>query len=486
MSILDTPTIVPPSSTIREEAPDLRAILDAQRAAFQQQGAPPLAERLDDLARLKQAIKDKAETLADAVSADFGNRSRHETLLAEVIMVQSSLRHTRSHLGRWMKPRRVAVNPEFLPASARILHQPVGVVGIISPWNYPFQLAVTPLIAALAAGNRVMLKPSELTPRTAAFLADFLAALFPSDKVATILGGPEVGAAFSRLPFDHLFYTGSTAVGREVMKAAAENLTPVTLELGGKSPCIVGEDADLAAVVPSIISGKLLNAGQTCIAPDYVLVPAARSEEFVALAEKTVHKFYPRLAANPDYTSIVNDRHYRRIAGYVTEARAAGARVVEINPAGDALPPAQRKLAPTLVVDPPDHLSIMGEEIFGPVLPIKSYASLDDAIAYVNARPRPLALYYFGKAAGRRDEVLRRTISGDVSVNDTLLHFGNENLPFGGVGASGIGAYHGEFGFQTFSHRKGVFLQSRWNTAWMLRPPYRGLAGFVLKMLLRR
>ena len=472
------------------EAPEahakMRAILDTQRAAFLRAGAPSLEERRADLAKLVDAIRRNSARLADAIAADFGNRSRHETELAEIFPVLSAARHARKHLPGWMRPKRVPVGAEFMPASARILYQPVGVVGIIAPWNYPFNLAVVPLIAALAAGNRVMLKPSELTPRTADFLAEFLAGVFPFERVATIVGGPDVGAAFARLPFDHLLYTGSTAVGRLVMQAAAENLTPVTLELGGKSPCLIGEDAALPSAVESIVHGKLLNAGQTCIAPDYVLLPEQRLDAFIALTEQTVQKFYPTLKVNPDYTSIVNERHYRRVAQYVAEAKASGARVVEINPGHEALPAETRKLPPTLVIEPGDNLAVMREEIFGPVLPVKTYRALSEAIDYVNRHPRPLALYYFGVDPGKRDEVLRQTISGGASVNATLFHFAVENLPFGGVGPSGIGAYHGEFGFQTFSHRKGVFLQSRLNGAALLRPPFGKLTDVMLKLLIKR
>jgi coniferyl-aldehyde dehydrogenase len=468
------------------EAEAMRAILAQQREAFLQAGPPTLQERRADLRKLRAAIKQNAERIALEISGDFGNRSRYETLLADVWPTLAAIRHAIRHLPNWMAPKRVSVGLEFMPARARILHQPVGVVGIISPWNYPFQLAIMPLIAALAAGNRAMLKPSELTPRTAQFLAEFLGGLFPADKVATVIGGPEVGAAFAGLPFDHLFYTGSTAVGREVMRAAAENLTPVTLELGGKSPCILAEDAELAAAVDSIVSGKLLNAGQTCIAPDYVLVPRERREDFIRLAGEAVQKFYPTLAGNPDYDSIVNERHYRRVLRYVTEAKEHGVRVVEFNPAQEQLAMGARKLAPTLVIEPGEELGVMREEIFGPVLPVKSYGRIEEAIEYVNRRPRPLALYYFGKDAKQRDEVLTKTLSGGVSVNDTLLHVLIEALPFGGIGASGIGAYHGEIGFQTFSHRKGVFLQSRFNGAKFLRPPFGRITALVLKLLLSR
>jgi coniferyl-aldehyde dehydrogenase len=466
-------------------AAKMRATLDAQRAAFLQAGPPSLRERRADLAKLSEAVGRNLDRLAKAISADFGNRSRHETELGEVYPAQTAIRYALRHLPAWMRPKRASVALELMPAGARILCQPVGVVGIISPWNYPFNLAIVPLVAALAAGNRAMLKPSELTPRTSDFLAEFLAGLFPADKVATVLGGPDVGQAFARLPFDHLLYTGSTAVGRSVMQAAAENLTPVTLELGGKSPCILGEDAALPSAVESIVYGKLLNAGQTCIAPDYVLLPERKLDEFVQRTVDTVEKFYPTLADNPDYTSIVNDRHYRRIAQYVAEAKASGARVVEINPRREALPAETRKVPPTLVIEPGDDLAVMREEIFGPVLPIKIYDGLDHAIDYVNNHPRPLALYYFGSDRSKRNEVLRRTVSGGASINTTLFHFAAENLPFGGVGPSGIGAYHGEFGFQTFSHRKGVFLQSRLNGARFLYPPFGRITDLMLKFLQR-
>jgi coniferyl-aldehyde dehydrogenase len=469
-------------------APDLtmRATFDAQRSAFAREGAPSLQQRLGDLSKLRDAVEKNAGRLAQTISADFGNRSRHETEIGEVLPVLATIRHARRHLRVWMQPKPVAVPAELLPAHARILYQPVGVVGIISPWNYPFQLAIAPLVAALSAGNRVMLKPSELTPRTADFLAELLAALFPADQVATVLGGPETGRAFAGLPFDHLFYTGSTAVGRLVMQAAAENLTPVTLELGGKSPCILADDAALPGAVESIVYGKLLNSGQTCIAPDYVLLPESKRDEFIKLATGTIAKFYPALAANPDFSSIIDARHYQRLSQYIAEAKASGAQVVEINPGQESLPAEARKLPPTLVINPGDNLALMRDEIFGPLLPVKTYRRLDEAIDYVNSRPRPLALYYFGAGRDKRDEVLRRTLSGGASINTTLFHFAVEELPFGGVGASGLGAYHGEFGFQTFSHRKAVFMQSRINGARLLYPPFGRLTDLVLRLLSRR
>ena len=464
----------------------LSTILERQREAFLRDGPPSLEQRRAALARLTQAVKDSADHIADVISADFGSRSRHESLLAEVLVVCASIRHALRHLPSWMRPKRVPVSLEFKPGRGRILSQPVGVVGIIGPWNYPFQLAIMPLIAALTAGNRVMLKPSELAPRTAEFIAELLGALFPADQVATVLGDQEVGAEFARLPFDHLFYTGSTTTGRLVARAAAENLTPVTLELGGKSPCILGGDAALPDAVESILYGKLLNAGQSCIAPDYVLLPVAMREEFIRLAAAAVRKMYPSLKNNPDYTSIVNECHYRRIEQYIEEARARGMRVVDLAPTSEALEGDERKLSPTLVVEPSDDLAVMREEIFGPVLPLKTYSRIDEAIEYVNRHSRPLALYYFGTDAKQRREVLQRTISGGASVNETLMHALVEELPFGGIGASGIGAYHGARGFQTFSHCKGVFLQSRLNFLWLLRPPFGALTDTLLRLLMMR
>ena len=461
-------------------------VLTRQRKAFILAGPPSLADRRRDIEKLRDAIRSDAEAFAEAICADFGCRPRQETLLAEIWPILAAARHTLNNLGGWMRPKSVGVGLELLPGRARVQCQPVGVVGIISPWNYPVQLALMPLLAALAAGNRIMLKPSELTPKTSALLAQFLSGLFPEEQAAVVLGGAEIGSGFAGLPFDHLLFTGSTAVGRRVMQAAAPNLTPVTLELGGKSPCIVAGDADMAKASASIAGGKLLNAGQTCIAPDYVFVPKDRCEEFLALYRSAAQKLYPSLDGNADYTSIVSEPHYDRLMRMIEEARSRGARVEEIAPAGQAPSASGRKVAPTLVVDPDDDLALMRDEIFGPVLPVKTYGAIEEAIAYVNAHPRPLALYYFGRNAENRDLVLARTTSGGVTVNDTLMHIVVENLPFGGVGASGMGAYHGEDGFRTFSHRKGIFLQSRLNSRSLLAPPYGRVFETMLKFLLRR
>jgi coniferyl-aldehyde dehydrogenase len=474
------------SSHVTIGSGDLVQLFCRQREAFLAAGPPSLEERLDDLRKLRRAILSNSPRIAELIRADFGNRSRHESLLADIWPVLSAIRHTAKSLSRWMKPKRVPVGIELSRGHARIVCQPLGVVGIISPWNYPFQLAMEPLVAALAAGNRVMLKPSELTPRTSQFLAELLGGLFAPDKVAVVLGNAQIGEAFSRLPFDHLFFTGSTAVGRLVMQAAATNLTPVTLELGGKSPCIIGQDARLPAAADAVMYGKLLSAGQTCIAPDYALVPEQRLQEFIDGCASAVTKFYPSLKTNPDYTSIINERHYQRLTQMIDEAKKKGARVIEFNPAREEFLPADRKIPPTLVIAPDDEMALMRDEVFGPLMPVKTYRRIGEAIDYITRRPRPLALYYFGDEKGERDEVLRKTVAGGVSINNTLMHIVVNGLPFGGVGASGIGAYHGEFGFQTFSHRKGVFVQHRLNSTVLLRPPFGRIADMMLKWLLHR
>jgi len=359
--------------------------------------------------------------------------------------------------------------------------QPLGVVGVISPWNYPVQLALAPAIGALAAGNRVLLKPSEVTAETSGLLKELIAAEFSEDEFAVAEGDAAIGQAFAQLPFDHLFFTGSTAVGRTIARAAAENLTPVTLELGGKSPALVDRDADFVLVAPRLVAGKLLNAGQTCIAPDYALVPAERLDAFVDAISSAAKRLYPSFANNPDYTSIITERHFRRLTGLLDDARAKGARIVVLGESGEG----SRRLAPALVIGATADMAIMREEIFGPLLPIATYATLDDAIALINAGPHPLAFYYFGDDSARRDRVLRDTLAGGVTVNDTLWHFAHEGLPFGGVGGSGFGAYHGEQSFRTFSHEKAVFSQPRVAAARLLYPPYGRMFERMLAILKR-
>ena len=464
----------------------LERLLLVQRSGFEAERYPSVATRRDRLERLRRIVTQHESRFVAAIERDFGHRSAHETRLAELYIVGAEARHAIRRLSRWMKPRRVATPWHLLPASARIMHQPVGVVGIISPWNYPVQLALAPAVAAIAAGNRVMLKPSELTPATSSLLAELVSASFREDEFAVIEGDADIGQAFSALAFDHLFFTGSTAVGRKVAQAAAANLTPVTLELGGKSPAVFDATADFASSVPRLMVGKLLNAGQTCIAPDYALVPAARLDEFIAAATATVHDLYPQVSTNPDYTSIVNARHFARLTGLLDDARSKGARIMPLGEAGARTDTTPRRLVPTLVAGVTDDMAIMREEIFGPLLPIETYSTPDDAIAKINARPHPLALYWFGADRRHCERMLRQTLAGGVTVNDTLWHFAHEGLPFGGVGASGSGQYHGEHGFVTFSKAKPVYAQSRFAPTRLLYPPYGRMFERVLALLKRR
>lgn len=463
---------------------DLAPTLARLRAA-QAAHVPDHAQRIDDLVRLRAAFKARLEQMNAAVSADFGHRSRHETLVSDGMMVLSEIDHLRRHLKRWMRPQRRRVDALFLPARARIEFQPLGVVGIIAPWNYPVNLALMPLAVALAAGNHVYLKPSEHTPRTSAFLRELLSDVFPADRVAVALGDGDVAAAFAALPFDHLLFTGSTEVGRKVLAAAAPNLTPVTLELGGKSPAIVADGYPLERAAARIASGKWLNAGQTCIAPDYVFVPRASRDAFVAAITREVQARYATLDGNPDYSHIINQRQYDRLRGYLDDARARGLAVSELVPVDVQRAASERIVPPTLVLEPGDDARVMQDEIFGPILPIKSYDHIDEALAYINAHDRPLALYHFDHDRDRIRRVLDGTVAGGVSINDTVMHFAQADLPFGGVGPSGMGHYHGREGFLTFSKQKGVFLQSRWTGMALFKPPYRGLADRLVRFLTR-
>lgn len=471
-------------STEKASTSDPESVLKRMRAAARKHGPPDYDERIAHLDKLERVLLERKSDLARAVSADFGNRSKHETLGAEVLVVANEIKHVRAHLHEWMETESREVAWMFLPARAEVVMQPVGVVGVVSPWNYPVQLSLSPLVNALAAGNRVMIKPSELAGETAELLKQLVAETFASDHVAVVTGGPDVAEAFTRLPFDHLVFTGSTRLGKIVMRAAAENLVPVTLELGGKSPVIVGESFAIKRAAELVMFGKCFNAGQTCVAPDYAFVPKGRLDAFVEECRAVVTKMYPKLANNPDYTSIVTSSHYDRLQGYLADARERGAKLVELNPAKEDLDRASRKIAPTLLLDAKEEMSVMQEEIFGPILPVLGYDKLEEAIEYVNDRPRPLALYYFDDDQRRIDRVLRETISGGVVINDTMLHVAQSDLPFGGVGASGIGAYHGREGFEALTKKKPVFYQSRINGMGLLRPPYVERTDFVLRTLL--
>jgi coniferyl-aldehyde dehydrogenase len=460
----------------------LDQILAHQRTAFLRDGPPSLSQRRADLKKLKKAILTRRSEIEDVLSADFGHRSRHESAIMEILVLIQGVDHLHRNLRRFMRPTRRHVALPMRFGSARIEYQPLGVIGIMAPWNYPFSLALMPLATAIAAGNRAMIKPSEFAPATSDLLVRLLAEIFPEEQVAVVTGDASVGAAFTALPFDHLIFTGSTPVGRAVMKAASDNLVPVTLELGGKSPVIAGKGHALDHGAAGIAYGKLANAGQTCIAPDYALVHEDDIEAFTAAYDKAVASLYPNGPASDDYTSIINDRHYARLTGLVDDARAKGGRILEV---GRKPVDARRRphtLAPTIVLDAKDNMRVMQEEIFGPVLP---YRDIDEAIAYVNARPRPLALYYFGSDGGDRRKVLSRTTSGNVTINGTLMHYAQDDLPFGGVGPSGMGAYHGIEGFRTLSHAKGIFKQGRWNGGNLLRAPFGRLTETILKLMLR-
>ncbi len=463
---------------------ELLAIVQKQRDAFLRDGSPSYTHRMDAIEKVRTQLLKYKDEVCEAISSDFGNRSKQESLMAEIFITLNSIKHTKKHLKKWMKDKKASIDMMYKPGRGKIHHQPLGVVGIISPWNYPLQLALVPIVQALSAGNRIVLKPSELTPATSELMAKMFSEVFSDEEIATVTGGPEIGAAFSSLPFDHLFYTGSTKVGRLVMMAAAQNLCPVTLELGGKSPCIVGADANIDKIMGNLAGGKLLNAGQTCVAPDYSFVPQDKIDNFVSAYEKQAGKMYPTLADNDQYTAIVNEVHYERINRLVDDARQKGAKVIEMNPGGEHLKEGH-KIAPTLVLNVTEDMDIMHEEIFGPVMPIMGYKDEQEAIDYVNDHPRPLALYYFGDNSENIEKVVSNTTAGGMCVNDTLFHLAQEELPFGGVGPSGQGAYHGHKGFEIFSHAKSVFYQTKLATTWMLRAPYGKLFDNVMKFMVK-
>jgi coniferyl-aldehyde dehydrogenase len=454
----------------------IREILDRQKAAHIKEGAPSIERRIDWIDRSIALLVDNQKEIADAMAADFGHRSIEQSLLTDVMGTLGPLKHAKKHVREWAKPekRKVMFPLGLFGAKARIDYQPKGVVGVISPWNFPINLTFAPLAGIFAAGNRALIKPSEFTPVTSDLMARMFREAYDETEVAVVTGGPAVGEAFSRQPFDHLVFTGATSIAYHVMRAAAENLVPLTLELGGKSPVVVSKSAKMDDAAAKIMTGKTMNAGQICLAPDYVYVPEGKVDAFVSAAEKSVKKMYPTLKDNPDYTSIINDRHFDRLNSYIDDARAKGARIVEINPANeDFSQQPHHKIAPTLVLDPTEDMKIMQEEIFGPLLPIKTYKETDETIDYINENDRPLGLYYFGEDKAEETKVLNSTTSGGVTVNDVIMHISMEDLPFGGVGPSGMGAYHGIDGFREFSHPKAVYTQAKASfVAEMFRPPF--------------
>jgi len=462
---------------------NLEAILGSQRTAFNANPNSSWAERKNMLVKLGEIINANEQNFQQAISQDFGNRSFTETTIAEMAIIHGGIKHALKHTQKWMRTRKAPTAMQFKPGSNKIMPQPLGVIGIISPWNYPLQLAIMPLVGALGAGNRAMIKPSEYTPRFSKLLKSVLGEVFSDDEVYVAVGGVEVAQEFSSLPFDHLLFTGSTNVGRIVAGAAAKNLTPVTLELGGKSPVIIDESVNMKLAVPRITNGKLLNAGQTCVAPDYLLMPEREIDAFSKALIRKAEEFYPKFAGNPDYTSIIADSHYARLQGLLEDAENKGATLRTAGDDDTQIMAQERRIPLTVVTNTTPDMKIMQEEIFGPLLPIVASETLEDAVQYIQERDRPLALYWFGEDKAKREHVLKNSISGGVSINETAWHVVQEDIPFGGVGPSGMGGYHGEHGFKTFSHMKGVFFQSKFSGGKMLFPPYTEKTHKVLKMM---
>ncbi len=459
-------------------------IFAQQRDAYAQAPMPTLAERRRHLSVLRALLLKYRLAIADAISADFTAHSIHETMLAEIMPSVQHIDYTLRRLRRWMKPNARSVGLRFLPARARVIYQPLGVVGIIAPFNYPVNLSMLPLVAALAAGNRVMLKMSELTPRTGTLLEEMLREGFPEDQVAVVNGGTDIAAAFARLPFDHLLFTGSTPIGKLVMRAAAENLTPVTLELGGKSPAVIADDIPLEHVIDRLCFAKAMNGGQTCVAPDYVLVPRGKLESFIRLYKTTFSKMFPTVNGNADYTSVVNARAHALLLDWLKDAAAKGARIEKTS--DEVITDGTFRMPLHLVTQVTDEMTIMQKELFGPILPIVPYDSVEEALDYVNRRPRPLALYLFTYDRGLQDHVATHTHSGSLCINEALIQVGVDDLPFGGIGPSGLGHYHGREGFLTMSKAKSVMSKGRLNSMRLMFPPYGGvIQKWLMKWLVR-
>ncbi|MEG3150704.1 coniferyl aldehyde dehydrogenase [Sphingomonas sp. ZT3P38] len=455
----------------------MQDLLAEQRQAFMAELPVSIAVRKDRLKRAAALVADNAAAFCDALSEDFGHRSREQSMLTDIASSIAPINHAIKSVEKWARreKRPVLFPLGLLGAKAWIEYQPKGVVGVIAPWNFPVNLVMSPLAGVFAAGNRAMVKTSEYTPRVAALFEEIAGRYFAADELAFVSGGPEAGKAFAELPFDHLIFTGATSVGKHILHAAADNLTPVTLELGGKSPVIIGRSADVARATERVALGKMMNAGQICLAPDYMLVEAGQEAAVVSGLKAAASTMYPTLLSNPDYTSVINDRHFARLNGLLDDARAKGATVEAVNPANEDFGASNaRKMPLHIVTNVTDDMAVMQEEIFGPILPVRRYDGIEDAIAQVNRRDRPLGLYYFGSDAGERRQVLDRTIAGGVTLDDVIFHISMEDLPFGGVGPSGMGAYHGIDGFRTFSHAKSVFRQAKLDVAKLagLKPPY--------------
>jgi len=456
---------------------NLNEVLEIQKKAHLRDGPLSVETRKEWIDRCIALLIKYQNEIAEAISEDFGHRSTESSLLADVAGSIGSLKSAKENIKKWVKPEKRKVTPSILGllgARLRLEYQPLGTVGVISPWNFPVTLTFGPLGSIFAAGNRAMIKPSEFTPKTSELMKKMFEEAFSQEEVAVFTGGPDLGEAFSSLPFDHLLFTGATSVAKHVMRAASENLVPVTLELGGKSPVIISKKSNFDVSVGRLMAGKTLNAGQICLAPDYVFIPKDKKEDFISQSKKVVTEMYPSLKENPDYTSVINQRHYDRLQGYIEEAKEKGFEVVEINPSNeDFSQQAHHKIPPTLIVDPDDSLSVMKEEIFGPILSVKTYENIEDTVDYINSKDRPLGLYYFGDDKEEMQNVLENTTSGGVTINDVVFHVGQDNAPFGGVGPSGTGSYHGVEGFKNFSHTKTIYTQSKFDGLFgLFRPPF--------------
>lgn len=449
----------------------LRASLNKQKDAFKQNPAPSYEERVDALRRLHAAVLEYKDRLIEAVDKDFNGRAHAETLISEILPVLEGIRYNKKNMRKWMKQSKRHVPLMLFGASTKVHYQPLGVIGIVVPWNFPIFLGLSPLVGALAAGNRAMLKMSEFAPRTGELLAEMISKYFSEEEVLVINGDVDMATKFTKLPFDHMVFTGSTQVGRIVMRAAAENLTPVTLELGGKSPAIVHDDFPIEEAAKRIAFGKGLNAGQICVSPDYIMVPRGKVDAFAKAFETHFVKHYPSLKQNPDFTSIINERQRDRLVDVIRDAEEKGANVRILNPANEDFE-GSSKLPLHVVTNVTDDMRILQEEIFGPLVPIVAYDSLDDAIAYVNDRPRPLALYYFDWDHARGETILNQTHSGGVCLNEVITHVAVDDMPFGGVGPSGMGHYHGKEGFLNFSKAKGVVRKGKFDANPLIGAPW--------------
>jgi len=464
---------------------EMKEVLALQKKAHIDEGPASYELRLDRLNRLSQMLKKYSDEIVNTINEDYGTRDKNSTFLSEVMSSLGSVDYSIKNLKKWMKSETRQSNSSqpfvtrfimrLLGAKTEIQYQPLGTIGMIKPWNFPINLVISPIAQAFAAGNRVMIKPSEITPKTSDLTKKMFNEFYDKAEVEVFLGGPDVAEAFGNLDFDHLLFTGSTNNGRKVMQSAAGNLVPVTLELGGKSPVIMDETADVSLSATRLMRGKTMNAGQICIAPDYMMMPKGKIDEFIDESTKAVSEMYPDMKYNEHYTSIVNQRHFERINSLIEDAKEKGAEIKTINPADEDFEQQEgHKIPPTFVLNPTDDMKIMQEEIFGPVMPIKEYEDIDETISYVNSKPRPLALYYFGKNKDTQNKILNRTTSGGATINDVVWHYGQEDMPFGGVGDSGIGSYHGHEGFKRFSHQKSVLTQFSSDLLKNMMPPYKG------------